>query len=149
MEPHWRWWAKLSCLLVYVQPTIHCVHNLTVDCILGTDCLRKHGAVMDCKRLCVTMSRVELLILVQAEQSGDNKPVVNLISDTGKVIKTLVIAGRTVQPLEVLLPVEVATLEECSVLIEHQSGNVPNHLLSPTFLSAQSQDWWPCSNSSC
>ena len=49
------------------------VHNLTVDCILGADCLLQHDAIIDCKRHCVTMSGVELPFLVQPVHHSDNK----------------------------------------------------------------------------
>ena len=35
------------------------VRNLTVDCILGVDCLMQHGTVIDCKHCCATMGGVE------------------------------------------------------------------------------------------
>ena len=43
-----------------------------------------------------------------------------------KVAQTVVIAGRTVQLLEVMLPTEITSLVVCKVLIEQQqSSNVP------------------------
>ena len=36
------------------------VSNLTVDCILGADCLMQHGAVIDCNQCCLTISGVEV-----------------------------------------------------------------------------------------
>jgi len=36
------------------------VHNLTVDCILGADCLLQHSAVIDCKQQSITMKGVGL-----------------------------------------------------------------------------------------
>lgn len=42
--------------------TVDCILG-TVDCILGTDCLLKHGVVIDCKQHCITMSGVELPFL--------------------------------------------------------------------------------------
>ena len=41
------------------------VHSLTVDCILGADCLLQHEAIFDCKQHCVTMSEVKLPFLAQ------------------------------------------------------------------------------------
>ena len=67
--------------------------------------------------------------------SVDDTPVVNLINDVVKAMETVVIAGRTIQPLEVSLPLEVVTQGVCNVLIEQQSSNVPNHLLFPRTLT--------------
>ena len=109
------------------------VHSLTVDCILGADCLLQHQAIIDCKQHCVTMSGVKLPFLVQ--QVCTNNSEINLVSNAVKVFETVVIAGRTIHPLEVLLPTEVTTLGVSEVLIEQQSSNVPSHLLFPRTLS--------------
>ena len=73
------------------------VHSLTVDCILGADCLLQHQAIIDCKQHCVTMSGVKLPFLVQ--QVCTNNSEINLVSNAVKVFETVVIAGRTIHPL--------------------------------------------------
>ena len=46
------------------------VRNLTVDCILGVDCLMWHGTVIDCKRCCAMMGGVEFSFYAQPVQSS-------------------------------------------------------------------------------
>ena len=112
------------------------VRNLTVDCILGVDCLMQHGTVIDCKRCCATMGGVEFSFYAQPVQSSTRDCTLHLINDVVKVAQTIVIAGRTVQLLEVMLPPEITTLGVCNVLIEQQqSSNVPSHFLFPRTLS--------------
>ena len=112
------------------------VRNLTVDYILGVDCLMQHGTVIDCKHCCATMGGVELSFYAQPVQSSTRDCTLHLINDVVKVAQTIVIAGRTVQLLEVMLPPEITTLGVCNVLIEQQqSSNVPSHFLFPRTLS--------------
>ena len=75
------------------------------------------------------MSGIELPFLVQPVCSEDDKSVVDAVRASDSY--SIVIAGRTIQPFEILLPTEVITLDVSTVLIEQQSSNVPNHLPFP------------------
>ena len=42
--------------------TLIVADNVTVDCILVADCLRQHGAVIDCKECSVTMRGIKFAL---------------------------------------------------------------------------------------
>ena len=48
--------GKFNCTQTFIV-----ADNITVDCILGADCLRYHGAVIDCRTCTVTMGGITFL----------------------------------------------------------------------------------------
>ena len=49
--------------------------------------------------------------------------VIHLISDTVKVLHTIKVCGRSIQPIKLLLPTQIATLGVIDVLIEQQTSS--------------------------
>ena len=70
---------------------------------------------------------------MKSNHSGSS---IHLISDTVKVLQTVKVCGRSIQPIELLLPTQIATLGVSDVLIEQQkSSNASKQLLFPRTLS--------------
>ena len=112
-----------------------CVHtfivadNVTVDCILGADCLMRYGAVIDCKECTVTMGGIKFSFVAPSVSATPNT---GCNVRTTSVTETITIPGRTVQLIQVSIPMDVPTNE---VLIEQETSNVPKHLLVPRTLT--------------
>ena len=112
------------------------VRNLTVECILGADYLIQHGAVIDCNQCCLTVGGVQVPFYVHPVESNHSDSLIHLISDTVKVLHTVKVCGRSIQPIELLLPTQIATLGVSDVLIEQQMpSNTSKQLLFPRTLS--------------
>lgn len=110
--------------------TFNVADNLTVDCILGADCLMHYGAIIDCKEGAVTMGGIKFSFARQsAKATLDTDSVLHTVS----VLETVVIPGRTMQFIQVSVPGNVTTNE---VLIEQQTSNVSKHLLTPRTLTS-------------
>ena len=121
--------------LPFIIGKFKCVHtfivadNVTVDCILGADCLMHYGAVIDCKECTVTMGGIKFSFVAPSTGSTSNTDsTVNATS----FAETITIPGRSVQLIQVSIPVGVPTNE---VLIEQETSNVSKHLLIPRTLT--------------
>ena len=101
---------SLDILLTFILVSFFTVvRNLTVDCILGVDCLMQHETVIDL--CCVTMGGVEFPFYAQPVQNNRRDCTLQIINNVVKVAQTVVIAGRTVQLLEVMLPLRLQAWE--------------------------------------
>ena len=120
------------------------VRNLTVECILGADYLIQHGAVIDCNQCCLTVGGVQVPFYAHPVESNHSDSLIHSISDTVKVLHTVKVRGRSIQPIELLLPTQIATLGVSDVLIEQQmSSNTSKQLLFPRTLSHVSSGGHP------
>ena len=93
------------------------IRNLTVECILGVDYLIQHGALIDCNQCCLTVDGVQVPFYAHPVESNHSDSLIHLISDAVKVLHTVKVCGRSIQPIELLLPTQIATLGVSDVLI--------------------------------
>ena len=92
--------------------------------------MRQHGAVIDCKECTVTMGGIKFALTAPTVSNSSDS--VCTVTNAVKVSKTVAIPGRTVQLIQVTVPVDMTTSE---VLIEQQSSNLSKHLLIPRTLT--------------
>ena len=93
------------------------IRNLTVECILGVDYLIQHGALIDCNQCCLTVDGVQVPFYAHPVESNHSDSLIHLYSDAVKVLHTVKVCGRSIQPIELLLPTQIATLGVSDVLI--------------------------------
>ena len=102
------------------------IHDLTVVCLLGTDFLKKYGAVIDCKS--GTLSLGEHIVQIHSEQKLmplHTDPVINVPM---MAMSTQEIPGRTVQLLTFKVKGDVNVAREGLIEPSDTIGSLPNYL---------------------
>ena len=139
MEGSWKCWVKSLYLLLLgtlFYTTFYCGTQFDCGVYLSADYLLQHGAVIDCNQCCLTVGGVQVPFYVHPVESNHSDSLNHLISDTIKVLHTVKVCRRSIQPIELLLPPQIATLGVSDVLIEQQiSSNTSKQLLFPRTLS--------------
>jgi transposase InsO family protein len=98
------------------------IRNLTVDCLLGADFLKEHGAVMDCRTSTLSIgkkSRYDVPMFMAQQQTKCDSVAVTAPVD-------MEIPGRTIQLIQGELQGEYDSF--CEALVEPTSGAPPTNL---------------------
>ena len=97
------------------------IRNLTVDCLLGADFLKEHGAVMDCRTSTLSIgekSRYHVPMFMAQQQTKCDGVAVTALVD-------MEIPGRTIQLIHGELQGEY---DVCEALVEPASVAPPTNL---------------------
>lgn len=101
------------------------IRNLTVDCLLGADFLKDHGAVMDCGSSTLTIGkrvRHKVPMLIRSQNVRTNGVAVTAPVD-------MEIPGRTIQLIHGELQGDRTSFNEA--LVEPACGTPPTHVCCP------------------